>query len=65
MAAAVDLEEKLPNCQNYKEIKALISSVLFIGYNITTDNELCFQGNPLLANTTNMEDVEILFTGSI
>ena len=63
MATAADLEEKLPTCQTYKEIEALISSVLFIGHNITMDNEMLFQENSLLANTTNMEDVEILFTG--
>ena len=63
MAAAADLEEKLPTCQNYNEVQALISSVLFIGFNISSDNEMYFQANPLLANTANMKDVEILFTG--
>ena len=65
MAAAVELEEKLPTCQTYKEIEALISSVQFLGYNITKDNEIYSQANPLLVNTGNMEDVEILFTGQI
>ena len=63
MVSAADDERQLPSCQNDKIVEDLISSVLFIGYNINPENEKFFHTNPLLGSLANMEDVRIFFTG--